>query len=304
MSSTPIAVWHAFAKINRDLRVFAERPDGYHSVETVIQTIELADEIRIYPSRAFHFTSSGSPQNESNLVVRAVRAFEEASGIKVSLHIDLAKRVPVGRGLGGGSSDAAVTLMGLDRHFGVGLPGEDMQRLMAALGSDVPFFWVGGRVLGVGRGEQLFPLPDAPDSWLVLVCPRLEVSTAEAYSWLTQTTESTKILSFCARFLPELSGGESEGGDRANDFEEPLFRRFPELAEIKRVLLASGARLAAVSGSGSAVFGEFETESAAGRAAALLREDDVREDDVRIVRPLRRSEYARRMFQSSEPRAR
>jgi len=289
-------VWRAFAKVNLELRAWGGRSDGYHEVETVLQTIDLSDELVVSSAPAFRFTASAPPSDESNLVVRAVRAFEARTGMAVPLHLHLEKRVPIGAGLGGGSSDAAVTLMGLDRRFRTGIAGEDMQRMLRGLGSDVPFFYVGGRALAVGRGERVFPLEDAPAlGWLVVACPEIRVSTADAYSWLTQTTESNKILGFCAHFVRELGATQPGRQSRLNDFEEPLFERFPALAEMKQRLLASGARWAALAGSGSSVFGEFGTESRARLAAATFGRDV----PLAVVRPLTRQEYAGRMFETS-----
>ena len=296
-------VWRAFAKINLELSVLGRRPDGYHAVHTLLQATDLHDEIWVSPSEQFRFTSSREPADESNLVVRAVRAFEQQTSVSVGLHLDLRKRIPERAGLGGGSSDAAVTLMGLDRYFRTRIPGEEMMRMLSRLGSDVPFFWVGGLAVAVGRGDVIFPMPDPAPVWHLLACPRIGIDTAEAYSWLTQTPESNNILSFCARFVPELGTVRPGYGARLNDFEGPLFRRFPELAELKRKLLAAGARFAALTGSGSALFGEFESEAAARQAAEALGGGDGPEAETIVVRPLGRQEYFGRMFDASWTRS-
>jgi 4-diphosphocytidyl-2-C-methyl-D-erythritol kinase len=290
-------LWRAFGKINLGLRVLGKRSDGYHDLETVFQSIDLADEITVSPAPEFRFETTAGPPDASNLVVRAVRVFESRTGVRVRLKLRLGKRIPMGAGLGGGSADAAVTLMGLERYYRSGLTGEALRESLLELGSDVPFFGIGGRALARGRGEILFPLGEADLGWFALVWPGLDIPTAEAYSWLTQTTESTKILGFCAHFLPG-SGPfgplwPASGGDRRlNDFEDPLFRRFPVLAEIKQGLLSRGARVASLSGSGSAVFGEFPSPELAREAASALGQG--RESFV--VRALGRGEYARRMF--------
>lgn len=297
MGASEVQVWRAFAKINPELRVVGRRPDGYHSIETILQTIDLCDEIRVAPAGDLLFTSSVEPSDESNLVVRAVRAFEACTGVRVRLRIDLRKRIPAAAGLGGGSSDAGVTLMGLDRYFDTRIPGERMQQMLSALGSDVPFFYLGGRALGVGRGDVVFPLPDADrtgtSGWFVLVCPEARIETRDAYSWLTQTTESNTILGFCAHFVsvPE-SRGPAAGTGR-NDFEGPVFGRFPDLVGIRDTLISHGARMAGLSGSGAALFGEFETRAAARRAVAGLGPDYTRF----LVRPLSRRDYSRRIFE-------
>jgi len=286
--------WRAFAKVNLELRVLGKRSDGYHDVRTLLQTIDLHDEIRVSHARTFEFTTSDGPDGDSNLVVRAVRAFEEATRTKVPVRIELIKRIPLGAGLGGGSADAATTLLGLDRRFGTRLPGERLFGILEALGTDVPFFSIGGRALGVGRGERLFPLDDEADYWLVLVNPGLSVDTAEAYSWLTSSVTFNNMLSFCARFVSPQRDAELALEVGLNDFETPLFSKFPELAEIKRKLLVSGAQFASLSGSGAFLFGQFRAEIDAKKAVVDLG----RELDVSLTRPVTRSEYFREMFRN------
>ena len=287
-------IWRAFAKVNLELRVLGQRSDGYHEIRTLLQTIALHDEIRVSPAKTFGFTASHGPGDDSNLVVRAVRAFEEETSIKVPVRMELIKRIPAGAGLGGGSADAATTLLGLDRRFGTRIPGERLFSILKALGSDVPFFSVGGRALGVGRGEKLFPLEDEADYWLVLVNPGLTIDTAEAYSWLTESASFNNMLSFCARFVSSQRDDELALDTGPNDFETPLFRRFPELAEIKRKLLGSGARFASLTGSGATVFGQFSAQSDARKAISVLEW----ELDVSLTRPVKRSEYFREMFKN------
>lgn len=284
--------WRAFAKLNLELRVLNKRPDDYYEIRTVLQTIDLHDEIHVFPAETFGFTSTAGPEDDSNLVVRAVRAFEKETSIDVGLRLNLVKKIPSGAGLGGGSADAATTLLGLDRRFRTNIPGERIHHMLLDLGSDVPFFAVGGCALAIGRGETLFPLPDEAAAWYVLVNPGLSIATADAYSWLTELDEFTTILGFCAHFVSPHGLTEPTRDARLNDFETPLFRRFPELAEIKRRLAASGARFASLTGSGATLFGQFSMESAARRAAETLG----RELDVDLVRPLGRSDYFRRMF--------
>jgi 4-diphosphocytidyl-2-C-methyl-D-erythritol kinase len=289
-------VWRAFAKVNLDLRILGKRSDGYHEIRTRFQTIDLHDVIRVSAQDSFRFTASEGPEDESNLVVRAVRAFEDATSIDVRLHLDLEKRVPSAAGLGGGSADAAVTLLGLIRWYGADIPGDRVHHLLSGLGSDVPFFAVGGHVLAIGRGETLFPLPDAngvdSSSWLVLVTPPINVNSADAYYWLTEIPESNTILGFCAAFAPRLGGVKPAPSARLNDFEVPVFRRFPELAEIKGALVSQGARQASLSGSGATLFGEFSAEVDAARAVHLLQKDY----DVTLVRSVSRADYLRRVF--------
>src|SRR5262249_42660480 len=148
------------------------------------------DEIKIDAAERFEFVCHGGPSDDSNLVVRAVREFERAAGQQVSARIELTKRVPIGAGLGGGSADAAVTLMGLEEFCSAKLEPSAVERCLSSLGSDVPFFHVGGKALATGRGEIIVPLEDDATFWLVVVHPGVSISSSEAYSWLTVPAES------------------------------------------------------------------------------------------------------------------
>src|SRR5215467_2126130 len=182
----------AFAKINLDLRILGKRPDGFHELRTVFQTIDWFDEIEIEQASRFDFWASEGPQDETNLVVRAVRAFEVASGRVANVSIRLTKNVPSGAGLGGGSSDAAATFIGIQRLYECSLPADAIRKL----GSDVSFFMFGGRAVGTGRGDQIAELEDEVGYWLLLVNPGFAIATAEAYSWLTSPYKSNKIEGF------------------------------------------------------------------------------------------------------------
>jgi len=292
-------VLRAFAKINLDLRVLDRRPVGYHDIRTVLQTIDWCDEIRIEKADGFEFIvhgGLGAPPDsalagEDNLVVRAARAFEHLTDAGVSARIELFKNIPVGAGLGGGSADAAVTLLGLQRLYDRSLSQQDLFGSLRALGSDAPFFALGGRGAGIGRGDEVFPLEDGPDYWIVVVSPDVSISTAEAYSWLTVSDRSNNIEGFCAQFFPG-SGGEPP----RNDFERAIFRRHPGLAHIKQELLRSGALRAALSGSGAAIFGTFAGGQEAQKAASALARYGI----VKMTKPLPRSEYLRRIFGDGE----
>jgi 4-diphosphocytidyl-2-C-methyl-D-erythritol kinase len=275
----------AFAKINLDLRVVARRADGYHELRTVLQSIDLHDTIRIEPSDDFQFDAPAGLSGDDNLVVRAVRLFEGAAGVAVRARITLEKRIPVGAGLGGGSADAAATIAGLERWTGKRLSGPALRRALSALGSDVPFFAVGGRAVGVGRGDEVYPLEDDCGYTLVLVVPSFGIRTAEAYSWLTVSPSSPSIEGFCAQFAPG-----REGGERRNDFEEPVFGRYPVLAGIQAELIRRGA----LSGSGSVVYGVFPAAEAAEAASREMTGDF----KTVLARPLTRAEYFQGMVAS------
>ena len=280
----------AFAKINLNLQILGRRGDGYHEVRTVLQTIDWFDEIDIEHSDGFEFSVQGMPDElnvESNLVVRAVHAFERVSGVTAKVRIRLRKNIPIGAGLGGGSADAAVTFMGLQRLHRRTLDPKNVVRELQGLGSDVTFFAVGGLAEGSGRGDEVVPLHDSVDYWLVLVDPGVSIATAEAYSWLTISDRSNSIEGFRAQCLPDCGTGQW-----TNDFEVPVFKRYPELAKIKDELVELGAHRAALSGSGSTVFGQFHAEADAIRAGSALD----RRFRVKVTKPLERLEYFQRMM--------
>ena len=278
----------AFAKINLDLRILGRRHDGYHEVRTIFQAIDWWDEIVLEPAARFEFSSPGTPEDETNLIVRAVRAYERLAGITANVRIRVMKNIPIGRGLGGGSADAAVTFIGLQRMYKRSLLFDEIPQVLRNLGSDVPFFTLGGRAAGTGRGDEVYKLDDSVDYWLLVVDAGVVIPTAEAYSWLTLPDKSNSIEGFCA-------AGDSawEPDVWTNDFEGPVFQRYPELAAIKDELLALGAYRAALSGSGSAIFGQFQMVSEAVRAASVMG----RHFRVKVTKPLPRWEYFQRMVE-------
>ena len=277
-----------FAKINLDLRVLGRRSDGFHELKTIFQAIDWHDEILLEPADRFEFSAPGTPEDESNLVVRAVRAYERLAGITVNVRIRVTKNIPVGRGLGGGSSDAAVTFIGLQRLYKRPLAFEQVPDVLRNLGSDVPFFALGGRAAGYGRGDEVYKLDDAADYWVLLVDPGIMIPTRDAYSWLTVPDKSNNIEGFRA---DEESG--CTGDVWTNDFEAPVFQRYRELPRIKEELLDLGAYRAALSGSGSTIFGQFQMVSEAVRAASSL-EGRFR---LKLAKPLPRWEYFQRIIE-------
>jgi 4-diphosphocytidyl-2-C-methyl-D-erythritol kinase len=277
----------AFAKINLDLRVLGRREDGYHEVHTILQTIDWADRIEIERANHFDFIEHGVDAGEDNLVVKAVRAFERLTGERVRARIELFKDVPSGAGLGGGSADAAVTMLGLHRLYGKQIQQPEMLQALGNLGSDIPFFVTGGKARGAGRGNEIFLKDDDADYALVIVVPETYISTREAYSWLTAPDKSNTINRFCAQ---QVSGSEEQ--EPGNDFESVVFPRHPLLSEIKSELLRAGARRAMLSGTGSAIFGVFGSTEEAARALPRLSPFGV----ARVTRPLSRPEYLRRIW--------
>jgi len=264
----------AFAKINLRLEVLGKRPDNFHELRTIFQTISLKDELRFKSTRkpgielrVVGNSSLSAEPIEENLVYRAVDAVRRELGIAMGVAIELRKTIPAGRGMGGGSSDAAAALIGYLRLAKKQLPRERLFTIAASLGADVPFFLEGGRALGIGKGDEIYPLPDIPKRHLLVVSPHsIHVPTPDAYRWLsapqlTNSAGNPKLYGFCAL------AWSLQGGPLLNDFEEAVFQQHPRLAEIKRELLQNGASEALLAGSGSAVFGVFPSPAKARRAA-------------------------------------
>jgi 4-diphosphocytidyl-2-C-methyl-D-erythritol kinase len=290
---------HAFGKINLRLDILGKRPDGYHELRTVFQSVSLHDELRLRASRRPGISLSiqgnallSQEPFQKNLVYRAVEALRQELKIRSGVEIELKKTIPAGRGLGGGSSDAAAALLGYQRLTGRKLASPRLLEIASSLGADVPFFLFGGRALGVGRGNEIYPLPDIPKLPVLIVSPReIHVPTQDAYRWvkarpltLTKGARDPKLWEFCA-----LCWSAQESG-LSNDFEPPVFRRHPRLAQIKRALLQKGAAEASLAGSGSAVFGVFPSPTMARRAAVGFPDDQ-----TFVCEILSRDRYARKM---------
>jgi 4-diphosphocytidyl-2-C-methyl-D-erythritol kinase len=266
----------AYAKINLGLRVGGRRPDGYHEITTVFQTITLHDKLTFEASQDERLELACSdpeiPTGESNLVVRAALALRERYGAARGARVKLEKRVPAGGGLGGGSSDAAATLVALAHLWGIETSKAELTEIGARLGADVPFFLTGGTALGTGTGALITPLEDAPEMHLVVVTPTARVSTAEAYKALgapALTKDEGVVNLSVSRAGAGFSGSLREVA--ANDFEAVVARLEPETARARDALLGAGARWAMLSGSGSSVFGVFDSKGEAGRAREVLR---------------------------------
>jgi len=281
----------AFAKINLCLHVIGRRPDGYHELRTIFQAIGLHDTLELRRTKSSQITleieGAELSAGPDNLVYRAIEAIGCKIGYRGGVHTRLEKRIPVARGLGGGSSDAAAALIGMLRLTGARLPLAALMEIASSLGADVPFFLFGGRALAVNRGDEIYPLSDAPKQTILVVSPKdVGVSTKEAYQWvseeLTKRQEPPKIWGFCALCWSRQGAGVS------NDFEGPVFRRHPRLGEIRAGLLQGGAADAALAGSGSAVFGVFRNPARARRTARKFPEDS-----VFVVPTLSRKEYGR-----------
>ena len=257
----------SFAKINWTLRVIGRRADGLHELQTIFQTVMLHDEIRFALSddETFSFSCDAPevPVDESNLIYRAALLLREFYKIKQGASVHLKKRIPVQGGLGGGSSNAAVALLGLARLWKLDLKVAELAKIGAHLGADVPFFLMGGTALGVGSGTELSPLPDIAQRYLLIVTPAVKISTAEAYKALNAaalTKSSEDIILSISHAVQQFA--DSFPQNLHNDFEPVIFRLQPEIERVKKALLMSGARRALLSGSGSSVFAIFDNEQA------------------------------------------
>jgi len=271
---SPLRV-RSFAKVNLALDVLGRREDGFHEIRTVYQSIDLHDELEFHSCAELVVECPDLPDlsPQQNLVWKAAHALARATSAARGVRIILHKNIPTGAGLGGGSSNAAATLLGLSKFGEIELEPAELESIATGLGSDVPFFLHGGTALGVGRGEEIHPLPDLPASNLVVVFPGVPVSTSEAYKslnlGLTSLRSDHRIHNFCGL----LRSGASCLAAGFNDFEFPILSAYPVIREARRLLLAHGASVALLSGSGSSVFGFFsDEESALAASRAVCRE--------------------------------
>src|ERR1700676_5279582 len=286
----------AYAKVNLCLDILAKRTDGYHELRTIFQTIGLRDTLALELSqndridlRIIGNSALAGEPGRDNLVYRAPDELRRELRLRHGLRAVLTKRIPVGRGLGGGSSDAAAALIALLRLSGKRIEATRLVEIASGLGADVPFFLRGGRALGVGRGDEIYPLPDAARTSVLVVSPRdIAVPTRDAYLWiarqLTKGPNPSKLWRFCALCW------SPQGGALSNDFEAAVFPRYSHLAEIKRELLRQGAAEASLAGSGSAVFGIFRKLAKARRAARAFPKDQ-----AFVCSTVSRAEYRRKM---------
>jgi 4-diphosphocytidyl-2-C-methyl-D-erythritol kinase len=330
----------AYGKINLGLRIVGRRHDGFHDLRTVFQTIRLADDLEIARDRGRGITleliepsaseRAAVPADDTNLAWRAAEAARDAFSLRGQIRIRLRKRIPVGAGLGGGSSDAAAVLLALARWSKRRVLFTDLLKLAGKLGSDVPPFLVGGTVLGLGRGDEVYPLPDLSPRWCVLARPPFQIGTAGAFRlWdrlqsmrrdphtashspakLTSTATSDRLYEFCSLVFQALPASPSygdRGGTRGvfdgpvnplkvragyeNDFEAVVFPLSADFPRIQR-LLAHGSEGSGLTGSGAAQFGLFKLRPAARRAAAILC-GEVPGAEVWQTRTLSRAEYWR-----------
>jgi 4-diphosphocytidyl-2-C-methyl-D-erythritol kinase len=281
----------SLAKINLDLRVLHKRADGFHELRTIFQTISLADSIEIECSRGrTKIEVSCDPHIPGNLILKAADLVLVATRANCHLQIRLKKRIPMGAGLGGGSSNAAAVLLALPVLLKKTLPLEKLLELAADLGSDVPFFLTGGTAVGIGRGTELYPIDDIPPSPGLLITPEIHSSTASAYAALNREV-STEIPRHSFNAFQALAWqAHDDSRPWVNDFEAVVFRQHPQLESIKGKLLKLGARRAMMTGSGSALFGLFANRDERDRAAGMFRKEFSR-TQVYPVRMVSRGRY-------------
>jgi len=265
------------AKVNLILKVLDRRPDGYHNLWSLMQTVALEDELHLRlraDSDGLRLSCDEPtlPTDGRNLVARAVAAVLERAGLSVSLDIHIAKRIPMGGGLGGGSSDAAAAIVGLNRLLGLGWSADEMVAVGQQIGSDVPFFFFAPCAVVRGRGEAVSPLALAGQRWVVLVNPGFPIETRWAYERLAGSRQGTDPLPDA---LGRIAGQSRLSWDEViplmeNDFEAALAPTHGVLGAIKAELMAQGAEAALLSGSGATVFGIFRDERTAVRARSAM----------------------------------
>ncbi|HIO90012.1 MAG TPA: 4-(cytidine 5'-diphospho)-2-C-methyl-D-erythritol kinase [Candidatus Marinimicrobia bacterium] len=257
------------AKVNIGLKITDRRDDGYHTIVTIFQEISLADEIILdETSEGCTLTCSGLalPTNHTNLCVKAYNSLKKAVPRLDGVSIHLEKRIPVSGGLGGGSSNAATVLTGVNDLFGLELSDGLIKEMAVTLGADVPFFLKRGTQLAEGIGDRLTPVSLPTMESILLVCPSVEISTAWAYGKVKNSLSGRFEAGNFAALIEEHSSWESLGKFFENDFESLVFRTYPEIGDLKKRLLDAGAGFASLSGSGSTVFGIFEDNDVAEKA--------------------------------------
>ena len=307
----------SFAKINIGLYIGPVRPSGFHELRTVYQTVAISDTVRVTVTSGtgieIRCKNPAVPTDENNTCWRMAERILRACKRRAKVVISIEKTLPIQGGMGAGSSNAIATMFALEREIGESLPPSERFRHALEIGSDLPLFLVGGTVLGAGRGEEVFPLADLPETAIVAVTPQVGVSTPRAFAaWdelagrdpeLTGPEGDARIYGFSQAAFAWLTGSlagvpasrrkQAKSGGRAekvsttplldlvragieNDFERVVFPLYPELREVKRALERRGARYASLSGSGSTVYGMFESAADAETAAARLNTEGYR----------------------------
>jgi len=262
----------SFAKVNLVLRVLGKRQDGFHEVFTVLQTVSLRDRLRFERSTNGIVLTCDDPTiplGDRNIIVRAAEKLHSRFGVNAGATIDLEKRIPSPGGLGGGSSNAAVTLLTLNHLWQTGATIDELSEIAAELGSDVPFFLHGGTGIGTGTGSNIEPIDDVSSPAMIIVTPDVNIPTATAYSRLAAPTLTNIELEST---LTNYRSGVDSGIEPVNDLEKTVFAAFPEIGRVKNTLIDLGADQALMSGSGASVFGIFDNEETRQTALKALGE--------------------------------
>ena len=263
------------AKVNLFLRVLAREEDGFHSLETLFCLLDLADRLvverREQPGVTIEVSGGDVGPAADNLAVRAARLVLEATGHRFGVHLELAKRIPVRAGLGGGSSDGAAALLGVNRVAGDAVPRHELLQFAARLGSDVPFLLSGAPLaLGWGRGERLMRLAPLPEAPVLLLTPPVAVITADAYRWVDEARHALGRRGAVALEAGALATWGDIARMAGNDFESPVFARHPEVREAFEALVTTRPTVCRMTGSGSTLFAVYRSDRDRDDAAMML----------------------------------
>lgn len=276
----------SFAKINLGIEILGKRDDGYHEIRTLFQTVNLFDLLSFFLLPRNEIILRGNdasiPWDGFNLIHKAAALLKKRYAIETGVEIHVTKNIPAGKGLGGGSSNAAITLLALNELWQLGLEKEALRDLGVLLGADIPFFFEGGLCLGKGKGEDLFMLEDLAPCLCVLALPAVSVSTVSVYKRFSASLTSRGKDSKIIKFLDSRDLGFLE-----NDLEEIVFRTYPQIKDIKNLIQEQGSELTLMSGSGSAVFGLFHQRKRAEKALRAL----TKEHAAVLVTTLSRTDY-------------
>jgi len=260
----------SFAKINLGLEIIRKREDNYHEIRTLFQTIDFSDTLQFLPASNNKILLKGNdesiPWDKENLIFKAAALLKERFNISGGIEIHTKKNIPPGKGLGGGSSNAAMTLFALNKVWELHLERKELMELGKMLGADVPFFLEGGLCLGLDRGDNIIPLPDLDAILCILALPSFSILTAQVYSQFRSSLTSEDKDSKIIRFLEDRKFGLLE-----NRLEETIFSLYPQLKVIRSLLRSQGSELSLVSGTGSAVFGLFRDRGEAEKCLTELK---------------------------------
>ncbi len=264
------------AKINLHLEILGLRADGYHEIQTILQTVDLCDELELTETENFldvECDEADCPSGERNLAYTAADKLKKSRKVEKGVCIKIKKRIPAGGGLGGGSSDAAAVLKGLNQLWDLRMARDDLEKIAEKIGSDVPFFIKGGVALARGRGEILTDLPSRLRPFCTLLLnPGFEISTKWAYSLFKQGL--TRLIKSDKNLVSQWRNSRFLGMDQwKNSFESVICDYYPDIARLKEALLKTGATKAVMTGSGSTVFGLYESRKTAERAAEVMKAD-------------------------------